>query len=58
MEALIDKLMKVSLLIVFGLMMTHPFTWRMELIKLEHSMLREAIRTDNWGRLPVLENSR
>jgi hypothetical protein len=35
--------------VVIGLMVAHPFTWRVELAKLEYRMLKEATRTDNWG---------
>ena len=49
MTALIDKLFPIAFAIVVGLYIQHPKTWRVELAKLQHSILKEAIRTDNWG---------
>ena len=49
MQLPIDGLMKIAMGNVLGLMLTHPFTWRVELAKLEDRMLREGTRTDNWG---------
>lgn len=45
----IEKLMPIAFSVVMGLVVTHPRTWRVELAKLQYSILREAIRTDNWG---------
>lgn len=49
MTALIDKLFPIALATVVGLYLQNPKTWRIELAKLQHSILKEAIRTDNWG---------
>ena len=45
----IDGLVKIAMGVVIGLMVAHPFTWRVELAKLEYRILKEATRTDNWG---------
>ena len=49
MEGLIEKLMPIAFSVVMGLVATHPRTWRVELAKLQYSILKEATRTDNWG---------
>ena len=49
MSALIDKLFPIALTTVVGLYLQHPKTWRVELAKLQHSILKEVVRTDNWG---------
>ena len=54
METLIGKLMPIAITVVMGLMVTHPRTWRVELAKLQYSILKEAIRTDNWGNPNVI----
>lgn len=45
----IDGPVKIAMGIVIGLMVTHPMTWRVELAKIQHRILKEAVRTDNWG---------
>ena len=45
MEGLIGKLVPIAVSVVMGLVVTHPRTWRVELAKLQYSMLKEAIRT-------------
>jgi hypothetical protein len=49
MEGLIGKLVPIAFSVVMGLVVTYPRTWRVELAKLQYSILREATRTDNWG---------
>ncbi len=49
MQLPIDGLIKIAMGIVLGLVVTHPFTWRVELAKLPYWMLHEGLRTDNWG---------
>jgi len=49
MAALIDKLFPIALATVIGLYLQHPKTWRVELAKLQHSILKETARTTNWG---------
>ena len=49
MEGLIGKLMPIAFSVVMGLMVTHPRTCRVELAKLQYSILKEVTRTDNWG---------
>jgi hypothetical protein len=58
MESLIGKLMTIAFAAVMGLVVAHPRTWRVELAKLQYSMLRESIRTDNWGDLRVYTRAR
>jgi hypothetical protein len=47
--ALIDKLFPIALATVVGLYLQNPKTWRVELAKLQHGILKEVVRTDNWG---------
>ncbi|MCC7440554.1 MAG: hypothetical protein IT285_02910 [Bdellovibrionales bacterium] len=49
MASLVDKLFPIALATVMGLWIQHPKTWRIELAKLEYSILKEVRRTDNWG---------
>ena len=51
METLIGKLMPITMTVVLGMAVTHPSTWRVEIAKLQYSILKEAIKTDNWGDL-------
>jgi hypothetical protein len=49
MASLVEKLFPIALATVMGLFVQHPKTWRVELAKLEYSILKEVRRTDNWG---------
>jgi hypothetical protein len=49
METIIEKLFPIAMVVVIGLYIQHPKTWRVELLKLEYSILKEVRRTDNWG---------
>ncbi len=49
MEGLIGKQMPISVSVFMGLILSHPYTWRMELAKFQYSILKEATRVDNWG---------
>lgn len=49
MEALANKLFPIAAAVVFGLMIQHPKTWKIELANLQYAILKEVGRTDNWG---------
>lgn len=53
MEGLMGKLVPIAMSVVMGLVLTYPRTWRVELAKLQYSILREATRTDNWGSVGI-----
>ncbi|MBS1958327.1 MAG: hypothetical protein JST80_02540 [Bdellovibrionales bacterium] len=49
MDKIAEKIVPLAAAFVIGLMTQHPLTWRMELKRVQYSMLRELSRTDNWG---------
>jgi hypothetical protein len=56
MESVIEKLLPIAFAVVMGPYIQHPKTWRVELAKLEYSILKEATRTDNWGCPSIFSN--
>jgi hypothetical protein len=51
----VDKLLTLASVIVAGIMVAHPFTWKLELRKLEYRMLREATDTRSWGNPSIFQ---
>jgi len=49
MDAFLNKAMAISVAVVFGLYVSHPLTWRVELAKLQYRILRDVSKTSNWG---------
>ena len=57
MEGSIQKLFSLSFAIVLGMVATHPKTWRVELAKIQYSILKECAHGSNLGKLPLLRTS-
>lgn len=49
MENLAEKLMPLAMAAVISLYIQHPLTWRIELAKLQYSILKEVSGTRSWG---------
>ncbi len=49
MEGLVNKLMSISVVVVLGLMLQYPKTWKVELAKLQYKILKDVGKTSNWG---------
>ena len=49
MRRIIEAAFPIALAYVVGLYLQHPKTWRIELAKVQYSILKEVRRTDNWG---------
>lgn len=45
----VDKLVPLATAIVLGTMIAHPFEWRMRLLKIQYTILREVTDTRSWG---------
>ena len=45
----IKEIMTVASLVLGGLIVTHPLTWRSEIRKVQFSILREVTSTRSWG---------
>ncbi len=58
MQLPIDGLIKIAMGVVLGLMIAHPFTWRVELAKLQYRMLKEATDTQSWGNPSIWQQHR
>lgn len=52
----IDKIVAWASVIVAGIMLTHPFSWRMKLAKLEYSMFKEISDTRSWGNPSIFKH--
>jgi hypothetical protein len=45
----VDKFVSLATAIVLGTMIAHPFDWRVRLLKVQYSILREVSDTRSWG---------
>jgi hypothetical protein len=52
----IEKFVSIAAAIVFGLMITHPLTWRTHLLKLQYSILHEVSDTRSWGNPSIFKH--
>ena len=57
MEGSIQKLFSMSLMIVLGMVATHPKTWRVKVAKIQYSILKECAHGSSLGKLPLLRSS-
>jgi hypothetical protein len=53
----IEKIIALASAVFAGVVATHPLTWRVEVRKLEYSILKEVSDTRSWG-TPSFEEAR
>ena len=49
MDKVIELLIPIAASAAVALLVRYPTTWRVELAKIQYSMLKGLSRTDNWG---------
>ena len=49
MQSIIERALAIALAVVIAVCASRPMTWRMDLVALEYSILKDVRRTDNWG---------
>jgi hypothetical protein len=54
----IKELIALASAIMAGVMVTHPFTWKTEIRKLEYSMFKEVSDTRSWGNPSIFQYSK
>ena len=49
MDKVIELIIPIAASAAVALLVRYPATWRVELAKIQYSMLKDLSRTDNWG---------